>query len=1157
MPPTTCPDRERLIAFALGKLAPAELDDIAGHLEQCRTCLELLKEPGPDGDGLLSTLRQCATVDTFDQESACQRVLARVESLTQSPGGAGRQGTEGQPVPEVLGRYQVLAKIAAGGMGAVYRALHTLLKREVALKVLPLERIHNPEAVARFHREIEAAGRLRHDNLVHASDADQAGDVHFLVMEWLDGPDLSRLVKERGPLPVSEACEWARQAALGLQHAHENGLIHRDVKPGNLMLNGKGMLKVLDLGLALLYDQPEEEEVTASGQIMGTFDYMAPEQASNTHAADARADVYSLGCTLYFLLAGKPPFAHRVGLRKLTAHESEPPPPLGPIRPDIPAELLAVVDKMLAKDPAQRFASMSEVADALQAYAQAVAPRPVPAADVSHSFQTSPTQTFHSAPGPRRTGSHRRRAVAAAVCALLLAALTLGAVTFYLKTRNGVIEVKVSEPGVKVFIDGNEKLVLESGKAGRIELSAGEHELKVTRGDEVLHTRSFSLKSGEELLLEAHWQPRQVMEQPGPVTGVAMGPSPLDLLDPGTIPASERFDWQPRELVAVLGEHARRHWDRIHWLAYSPDGKYLASTGGDTFLYLWEAGSLKNLATATHPQFQTLSAAAFHPEGNAIAAACSDGIVYLWDVRDGRLIAGGQLDTGQKAATAVAFSPCGRYLVAACDNGVLAWWPRGEKKARLATVKIHTKTIRYVGFSADGKTMFSASDDRAVQLWDWEDGTPRPTAEVIEHSESDFPVALSPDGATLAVGNGESVRLWNLGDGGPKQGELLTGTGSRLAFSPDGKLLATSRKKDVKLWKMEGGRAKEWIRFHTTGIMLHRMAFSPDGRTLATGDWDGVVKTWDLTDPVPKENHPIDSEKHYSITLWGTGRLAFSGEGKVLACADLEGRIQLWKLDGASPKRERILRSKCVYSLALAPDGSWVAGDYNGRIAQFWKLEGVADPVPQPLDSPAGASYFAISDSGSVLAVSGFYGTDGTSVALWDVRSKVPKQKEVLKQTVLATTLAISADGGLVAVGTLSTGIVNLWDLSPGKRRPPPVLKYQQNVNSLALHPREKLLAWGGSTIMLWDFSGPDPKLQANLPISGHWVSSVDFSPDGERLLTTSNTGELAVWDVKSEKRIRRWILPGLIQKALFAPDGRHIATLNGNGTIYILRLGS
>jgi serine/threonine protein kinase len=271
-----------------------------------------------------------------------------------------------------LGNYELLEELGRGGMGVVFRARHAMLRKEVALKVLSPHLTRFPEAVARFHQEIEAAGRLEHPNLLRASDAGAADGVHYLVTELLAGENLARLTERVGPWPIAEACAATRQAALGLAHAHAAGLVHRDVKPGNLMLTADGVIKVLDLGLARLQDKPEDLRLTDGGTGMGTADYCSPEQFLDSRTADARSDLYSLGCTLFHLLAGTPPFGkhtHPSPTAKRLAHLNEPAPDVRSRRPEVPEPLAAVVAGLLAKQPEQRPASAAQVAAALEPFA--------------------------------------------------------------------------------------------------------------------------------------------------------------------------------------------------------------------------------------------------------------------------------------------------------------------------------------------------------------------------------------------------------------------------------------------------------------------------------------------------------------------------------------------------------------------------------------------------------------------------------------------------------------------------------------------------------------------------------------------------------------------------------------------------------------------
>ncbi len=278
------------------------------------------------------------------------------------------------PAPSQLGHYRIECEIGRGGMGRVFRAWDARLQRLVAIKMLPPTASLAPEARARFEREVAALGQLRHPHVVAALHADAIGSCHFLVMEYVDGQDLQHLIDREGPLPPARACALIRQAALGLQHLHDKGIVHRDVKPSNLLLAGDGTVKLLDLGIALLQSASGAgPSLTGTGVPLGTVDYMAPEQQEG-HGVGARADVYGLGCTLYFLLTGRAPFGHHQGLaRKLLAHQTEEPPPVPGLRA---SPLEGVLRRMLAKEPAERFATPTEVIQALDA-TSAVAP-PVP-----------------------------------------------------------------------------------------------------------------------------------------------------------------------------------------------------------------------------------------------------------------------------------------------------------------------------------------------------------------------------------------------------------------------------------------------------------------------------------------------------------------------------------------------------------------------------------------------------------------------------------------------------------------------------------------------------------------------------------------------------------------------------------------------------------
>ncbi len=272
----------------------------------------------------------------------------------------------GSSTPLVLGEYVLQARIGAGGMGQVFKARHRRMKRFAAIKLLPTALTQNEAAIKRFEREVEAAAKLSHPNIVQTHDAGVQQGVWYLVMEYVEGRDLAAVVATQSPLPIAVVVDYIRQAAKGLAYAHKSGVVHRDIKPANLLLDKEGTIKILDMGLARFEDPAAAKDgLTESGLVMGTVDYMAPEQAFDVHTADARADIYSLGCTLYRLLTNRNVYEAESLVQKLMAHQNKPVPSLATQRPDVPPSLVAIFERMVAKKPEDRYQTMTEVEAAL------------------------------------------------------------------------------------------------------------------------------------------------------------------------------------------------------------------------------------------------------------------------------------------------------------------------------------------------------------------------------------------------------------------------------------------------------------------------------------------------------------------------------------------------------------------------------------------------------------------------------------------------------------------------------------------------------------------------------------------------------------------------------------------------------------------------
>lgn len=438
-----------------------------------------------------------------------------------------------------LGNYLLIEKIGAGGMGQVFKARHRVMERLVAVKVLPPAMMKNEAAVARFHREVKAAARISHPNIVTAYDADQANGVHFLVMELVDGSDLSALVKKDGPLPLEKAVNFVLQAARGLDAAHKKGIVHRDIKPANLLLDKDGVVKILDMGLARLSLEGEDTaqaDLTSTGTIMGTVDYMAPEQALDTKAADARADVYALGCSLYFLLTGKPTYDGDTLMKKLLAHREHPIPALRTIRPEVSEQIETVFRKLVAKKVEDRYQSMTEVIVDLERCSVGSISSAANLQPVTTTFDGGPFDSLKKLP-EEPTILVEPRPIAAAVNtgrnekltlvgASLLAMAIFAAITVSLRTRDGTLVVEIDQPDANVQVLDDEGKVEINQKGGRgtvsISVDPGKHRLMVEKDGFTVFGQDFEIKSGGRTPIKAILVPLE--EKPA---GPGTKPAPM------------------------------------------------------------------------------------------------------------------------------------------------------------------------------------------------------------------------------------------------------------------------------------------------------------------------------------------------------------------------------------------------------------------------------------------------------------------------------------------------------------------------------------------------------------------------------------------------------------------------------------------------------
>ncbi len=523
MPQLECLDREKLMEYLSGWSDPESSAAIELHLQACQKCEQSLSDLESQLDPLPEFSRRPAQTEASDLAIASALLNAKQSAQPTTS----RSSDSWEPPPGDIGAYELLRPIGRGGMGSVYLAKHRQLQKQVAIKLLPTSPSFPQSLAARFQREIRAAGRLSHPSIVNATDAGEHNGTHYLVMEHIEGMDLSRVAKCLRQIAFADACEIVRQTATGLSHAHAMGIVHRDIKPSNLMLSSQGLVKILDFGLARhsLWDEASAE-LTTVGQLMGTLDYMAPEQVDRPEGVDYRADIYSLGATLFRLLCGHAPLAvapNMSPLTKLRMLATQEAARLSTLRPDVPEALSHLVASMLARNPDERPASAAHVAELLKPFCDGANLRVL----ATVASQANPSETeleteFSSAsrhalrpplspvasnasaqsrPLPSYSRGNRNR-LKWFIAATTLPLLALAGVFITLETQKGqlVIESESANVNIKLLRDGTvyEQFKIEPGTK-ETRLYAGTYEVTIDGASDGIYVdgSEFEVRQGK------------------------------------------------------------------------------------------------------------------------------------------------------------------------------------------------------------------------------------------------------------------------------------------------------------------------------------------------------------------------------------------------------------------------------------------------------------------------------------------------------------------------------------------------------------------------------------------------------------------------------------------------------------------------------------